>query len=512
MPTVSYRCVCGETIPLDTVEGGSCSVCERRYAADVLRGAFAETVRFDDEEQVDSPDVVERSADQRVGRTFGHYEIVSRLGRGGMGTVYRALDKSLQRYVALKVIRPGKQAVSDTRQLQRLFQEAIAQARVNHPNVVHIYHVGREGDSPFLAMELVDGVTLGEKLDGGSLPFEQVIEIALQIVDALKHSVSFDILHGDIKPGNILLTSDGAVKLSDFGLARRLSQTTDAPTDFAGTPSYMAPEAVEPSSADVRSDMYSLGVTLFEMAFGRLPYTFDGSSISDWINTHRESPIEFPDPWPAENPQRFRHVLEKLLAKSPEDRYQGYDELLADLRELRPEQRPKAGRVQRGLAWFIDLALANTVLQILSAPVLSIEWGELRGRPVVALVLPILVLLVGVAGPLLAAAIQTYWGTTPGKKLFQIRIVDRHGLRPTQPTLAARVAFQMLPLAPAAVTPVEQVLGGVGLLLIAVLIQLVVVVDAATAIVRRDGRSLHDFLFDTKVVLDVALQADTARR
>ena len=509
MPVVSYRCVCGEIVPLDEVDGGVCANCGRHYAGDVLRNAFAETVQLGEEgNDVRTPTFRARERDPRIGTTFDHYEIIARVGEGGMGNVYRALDKSLQRYVALKVIRSGEQSVEDTRQLQRLFQEAIAQARVNHPNVVHIYYVGQHDDAPFLAMELVDGETLADQLGNGPLPFREVVKIAVQVADALQHSVSYDILHGDIKPSNILLTREGTAKLSDFGLARRLSQAADREDGVAGTPFYMAPEANQPDAADIRSDMYSLGVTLFEMTFGRMPYNFGGATLAECLAKHQHAPVEFPEPWPLEVPAGWRAVLAKLLAKMPGERYQNYGDLLRDLRALRPVEAPKAGRFQRGLAWFVDLALVNTVLQLLTNPFVGEELRQvLSGR---LLVTP-LVLLVGAAAPLLASAVQAYWGITPGKKLFQIRVVDRHGLVPSQATLAARMVFQMIPLWAGALGLGLQLLGAdIVLALAASAVTLTVCADVAFALVRRDGRSLHDLLFDTRVVLDVSVRSSAS--
>lgn len=503
LAVVSYRCVCGEIVPLDEVDGGVCASCERRYAGDVLRNAFAETIQFgEDSGSVRTPASRASEQDPWVGATFDYFEIIARVGAGGMGSVYRAIDKSLQRYVALKVIRAAERSAQDTQQLQRLFQEAIAQARLNHSSVVHIYYVGQHDGSPFLAMELVDGETLAEQLAKGPLPFIQVVDIAVQVADALRHAVSFDILHGDIKPSNILLARDGTPKLSDFGLARRLSEAADASIGIAGTPIYMAPEAAQPDAADIRSDMYSLGVTLFELTFGRLPYDFDGSTLAECMETHNVAPVRFPEPWPVEVPAGWRAVLAKLLAKSPDERYQNYGDLLRDLRALQPVKVPKAGRVQRAMAWLVDLALVNTVLQLLTNPFVGEELRQvLSGRLFVAL----LVMLVGAAAPLLASAVQAYWGITPGKRLFQIRVVDRHGLRPSQATLAGRMVFQMLPLWMGALGLGLRLLGAdIVLALAALVIALIVIVDVAFALVRRDGRALHDILFDTRVVLDVS--------
>ena len=264
-----------------------------------------------------------------------------------MGAVYQALDESLQRYVALKVIHSAGGSAIDTKQIQRLLQEAIAQARVNHPNIVHIYYVGREGKTPFFAMELVPGATLADRLKDGPLPFATVVSIGEQVADALRHAADFDILHGDVKPSNILFADKGTVKLSDFGLARRLSAADLSPTSFAGTPAYLSPEAAEGRPTDIRSDMYSLGITLFEMTFGRLPYTPSGGKLVDFVQVHRTASIEFPSPWPDRLPYAWRGVLARLLAKSPADRYPNYEDLLADLRRLRPVDLPRRARPAR---------------------------------------------------------------------------------------------------------------------------------------------------------------------
>ncbi len=482
--------------------GGACSECKRRFSPEIFREALSPTISVLDLCETDTAQltVAERDSDALIGQTLGHYRIVGKLGQGGMGAVYQALDESLQRYVALKVIDPSKNSVADTRQLQRLFHEAIAQARVNHPNVVHIYFVGRDDDSPFLAMELVGGGTLADRLSLGPLPYAEVIEIALQLADALRHSVKFDIIHGDIKPSNVLLTDADHVKLSDFGLARRLSQSSDEETPGAGTPDYVAPEIIQGSGSDARSDLYSLGVTLFEMTFGRLPYSYKSSSILERLTAHQQLPIEFPDPWPSEVPHGWRDVLDKLLAKSPDERYQTYDEFIADLHKLRPGNPPKAGRIQRGLAWLVDFLLVQAIFGILAFPITNEEVRTFfSGRPIAVLI----VALASAAAPLLASALQAYWGMTPGKKIFQLRVVDRHGLRPGQPMLAIRMVAQVLMVWANILLLVFSSMGlrPLGLLVMG-LLNLTWLVDAAFALIRRDGRSLHDLMFGTRVVLD----------
>jgi uncharacterized RDD family membrane protein YckC len=450
-------------------------------------------------EAVETPDRGESAEDPLVDAQLGHYRVLAKLGQGGMGAVYRALDESLQRYVALKVLRPCSRSPIDSDHIQRLLQEAIAQARVSHPHVAHIYYVGRQESVPFFAMELVAGPTLAQRLADGPLPFDEVARIALQVVDALRHCARFDIIHGDIKPSNVLLADGHTAKLSDFGLARRISQLDRHPDLLGGTPVYLSPEAADGKALDVRSDMYSLGITLFEMTFGRLPYRLSGSKLEDFIRQHRELPVEFPTPWPAGVPTAWREVLQRLLAKSPADRYPSYDALYADLQRLRPARFLQAGRVQRGLAWTLDLALAHAVQSVFYLPLAAEETQVFWQRfPIARLALA----LVGGVVPLAAALLQMRWQTTPGKQLFQLRIVDAHGVVPARSTLAVRMLAQILPVC---VTTVWEVLAALHLrplaALVAAVAYLALLADAGWALLSRRGRSLHDRLFGTRVVL-----------
>jgi len=289
------------------------------------------------------------------------------------------------------------------------------------------------------------------------------------------------------------------VKLSDFGLARRLSQLGND-GGIAGSPNYIAPEVVQGSPPDARSDLYSLGVTLFEMTFGRLPYSVSGSSLADWMRAHRDAPVEFPEPWPTTVPSGWYFVLAKLLAKSPAERYQRYDELLADFRRLRPVDSPQANRLPRAMAWLADLFVANLAQQLFYMP---LAVGQVAGffstRPYWKLPLAV----AGVSVPVLIAWGQSRWNTTPGKELFQIKIVDRHGLLPSSKTLAARSVVQFLTLWVAACSQIAGALhiGGLMSWLTGVAV-LALVVDAGCALFRPDGQSLHDRIFGTRVVLN----------
>jgi serine/threonine protein kinase len=401
-------------VPLDAASGGTCPACGRKYAATVLGDAATQIVSPGAlcGEGSPAPELAAQAPpDPHRGEVLGHFRILAEIGHGGMGTVYRALDESLQRYVALKVVRAVDATAADSRHIQRLLQEAIAQARVNHPNIVHIYYVGRDGNTPFFAMELVNGPTLARRLADAPLPFAEVVDMAGQLAEALRHAADYDVVHGDIKPGNVLLAGPHTVKLSDFGLARRLSEMTDPAAGIVGTPNYLAPEAVQGAPPDVRSDLYSLGVTLFEMTFGRLPYSFTGSGLRERFRAHQEAAIEFPDPWPKTLPEGWRAVLARLLAKDPEARYQDYAELLEDLRRLRPVVRPAAGRVPRGLAWLVDLALANTAQQVFRGSLTLAALSFPGTRPGLQLFVALLSGLV----PLFCCYLQARWKTTPGK-------------------------------------------------------------------------------------------------
>ena len=529
--SIPYHCVCGETVALSPSEGGQCGVCGRRYSARVAKLAATETIRMPlpTEEEL----VVEVATEADVADAFrheptlqgtkivdepnecppchlpadrrlGHFRVVGRLGRGGMGDVFRALDESLQRYVAIKLLRPIR-AEDDSRDeaLNRLLEEARAQARVNHPGVVHIYYVSPDPERPFLAMELVTGGSLVDRMRDGPLPYDETVKIALQIASALSHAARFDVVHGDIKPGNILITEEGKVKLGDFGLARRLSSRRQAPhAALTGTPNYIAPEITHGAMPDHRGDMYALGVMFFELTFGRRPYSVDSGSLRDALEAHRSAPVEFPESWPLDLPEGWRNVLERLLAKAPEDRYPTYDELIADLKRLQPVAMPTAGRVSRALAWAVDLFLAGTATTLLMAPYhFFVSQGLVPDTRVLT---GLLTGLTGIIVMLAVAWLQSAWKTTAGKAMFQLRIVDRHGLSPSEIPLALRALFQVLPIWADDVLGMFTAMGAGQFGVFATAAVLAVpAVDAAFAVVRGDGRSVHDLIFMTRVVLNV---------
>ena len=490
----TYRCVCGSTVQVDSREGGTCDDCGRAYTANAVNASMSMTIGMPADVSVEP---VDPEDDEMIGRSLDHFTIIDRLGGGGMGTVYRALDESLQRYVAIKVIR--RQGINgdstDPIQLDRLLQEARAQARVNHAHVVHIYFVSRNEQLPYLAMELVPGRSLATRLKEEPMPYAEVAKIARQIAEALRESAQFDIVHGDIKPANILM-HDGNAKLSDFGLSQRMSRQTEDDAKVAGTPNYMAPEVCRGELADTRSDQYSFGVMLFEMTFGTLPYSFPDSSLETRFTAHQQSPVEFPVPWPNSVPDSWRAILEKLLAKNPTDRYDSYENLLVDLDKNRPIAPVPAGRLVRGMAWGIDLLLMLVVQTVFLT--VGGFFGELLGVP------NFLLASCGLIAPIFALQWQRRGGRSPGKRILQIRVVDEHGLPPSPRALAWRSVFQLLP---AWLVPLTSNINGAGLpdyvvLPAALLGGLALVADAFVAIFTVGMRSIHDRIFKTRVVLD----------
>ncbi len=280
-------------------------------------------------------------------------------------------------------------------------------------------------------MELVSGSALSELLAEGSLEFPETVRTATQLTKALQFSYDLDIIHGDIKPSNVMIQEDGTVKLSDFGMARRVSEREASAV--GGTPNYLAPELLAGQPPSMQSDMYAMGVMFFEMTFGRLPVLLSGRSVDDWLKTHRLANIEFPSPWPDNVPERWQKILERLLAKNPEDRYTSYAELERDLTLVRPTKSLIARRAPRMIAAVIDVLtviLFMLPLQLMISGEIggfSVRLGEyLENRPVLTFLLYVLD-----AVPIAVYTLTIFfWRHSIGRALMQIRVVNRYGLKP----------------------------------------------------------------------------------
>ena len=267
-----------------------------------------------------------------IGKTLDHFHIVEQIGAGGMGVVYRAHDQSLDRDLALKVLPPGTLADDNAR--KRFRSEALALSRLNHPNICTIHQVGEAEGHTYIAMEYVEGRPLSDLVSQSRVPVDVVIRYGVQIAAALTHAHERDLIHRDLKSANVMITKDGRVKVLDFGLAV-LSSTADpeftrtqltAPATAVGTPSYMAPEVIRGERADARSDVWALGVMLYEAVAGSRP--FQGNT--GYVVTS-EILEKSPPPLPDSVPAALRAIILRCLAKQPGERYQRSGEVQAAL-------------------------------------------------------------------------------------------------------------------------------------------------------------------------------------
>jgi serine/threonine protein kinase len=284
-----------------------------------------------------------------IGQTISHYRITGRLGSGGMGVVYEAQDLTLGRRVALKFLPP--ELARDASALDRFLLEARAASALNHPNICTIYAVEKDGDQSFISMELIEGQGLDTKLRSGPLPVDRLLDVSIQMADAVDAAHAKGIIHRDIKPANIFLTQRGQVKVLDFGLAKltraaetagkTLEATQDSPRTASltspgstvGTVAYMSPEQARGEQLDARTDLFSLGTVIYQMATGQLP--FPGNTSAVIFNAILER-----DPVPAAqlNPQipsRLQEVIDRLLEKDRDLRYQSAADLRGDLKRLK---------------------------------------------------------------------------------------------------------------------------------------------------------------------------------
>jgi serine/threonine-protein kinase len=279
-----------------------------------------------------------------IGQTISHYHILEKLGAGGMGVVYKAEDTRLHRFVALKFLPDMTQ---DSQALERFRREARAASALNHPGICTIYDIGEHEGRPFLAMEFMDGLTLRHHINGKALLFEEVLKLGTQIADALDAAHTEGIIHRDIKPANIFVTKRGQAKVLDFGLAKLLpkgvargsAESGGEPADatsivgiISGTPSYMSPEQVRGDNLDQRTDIFSLGLLLYEMATGQQAFGGKtGGGIIEAVLTRSPVPARSINP---DIPAGLEDIINKALHKDRDQRYQQASDLRADLQRL----------------------------------------------------------------------------------------------------------------------------------------------------------------------------------
>ena len=293
-------------------------------------------------------------------RVFSNrYELTHLIARGGMAQVYRAHDRLLDRPVALKVLFPELSV--DRAFVERFRREAQAAANLSHPNIVPVYDWGEDNGAYFIVMEFIDGRALSAVLrESGSLPAHDVASIGANVAAALSFAHRHGVVHRDVKPGNVLIMADGGVKVTDFGIARAMNTEESLTQTGAvmGTAAYFSPEQAEGQGVDSRSDIYSLGVVLYEMSTGKPPFTGDSpvAVASKHVRDHPVMPREVNPAVPVE----LEAVIMKAMAKSPDDRYATADEFRADLLRFAdgrpveaerpgPHQRDGGGRRHRGV-------------------------------------------------------------------------------------------------------------------------------------------------------------------
>ena len=256
------------------------------------------------------------------------YEILEKIGSGGMSEVYKAKCHKLNRLVAIKVLK--SEFTSDAGFVSKFKMEAQAAAGLSHPNIVNIYDVVDDGDLHFIVMELVEGITLKSYIKKkGRLDARETIGIAIQVAQGIEAAHEQHIIHRDIKPQNMLISMDGKVKVADFGIARAVSSQTMNST-VVGTVHYISPEQARGGFSDERSDLYSLGITMYEMVTGRVP--FDGENTVTVALSHLEEPIPVPSLLNPEVTPSLERIILKCTEKRPENRYANAADLIGDLR------------------------------------------------------------------------------------------------------------------------------------------------------------------------------------
>jgi serine/threonine protein kinase len=335
---------------------------EALIAAYEQSGDFLDTPAY----EMEASTLSQEASGSLLGRHVGRYQVLSIIGKGGMGTVYLAHDVRLDRKVALKVL--PRELTNDELRAGRFRREARAGSALNHPNIVTIYELDEADGVHFIATEYVEGMTLRQRLKDGPLKLDAALDIVLQVAGALSRAHNRGIIHRDVKPENIMLCSNGQVKVLDFGLAKFTSLPEEDSTQTAyttpglilGTIAYMSPEQARGLEVDARADIWSLGVVLYELLTASKPFT--GPTRADTLAAILERAPEALDKAPRpELPDEVKRILVKALRKNLSERYQSVEEFASDLREIQRVSSPRTG-VRRTVVMVSVVLLALTLL------------------------------------------------------------------------------------------------------------------------------------------------------
>jgi tRNA A-37 threonylcarbamoyl transferase component Bud32/uncharacterized RDD family membrane protein YckC len=383
------------------------------------------------------------------GTRLAHYEIQDQLGSGAMGTVYRAHDEALDRWVAVKVLRA--RLAEEAAIVERFVREARAAARVNHPNLTHIYFVGAESGLQYFAMEYVPGTTLEQEVAfHGPMPIAKFVDVIVQAARGLAAAHGAGVVHRDVKPSNLMLLPDGTVKVTDFGLAKSLDGDVEASGGglLLGTPTYMSPEQCRGKGVDVRTDVYALGLVAWFLLAGKPP--FKSESLGQMIQDQMNTPLPAIRDVRPELPPALDDALRRLCEKDPDRRPKTMSEVAALFEPFRPKPLDIAPFAARASALAVDTTLVFTIYGAMVGAVTMLE-------KIVGLGLPEWIDGAWFSGALVLVHFlsEAFLFTTLGKWLFNLVVVRADGATPTRRAVFVRfllrypiAVFMLVPTKP----------------------------------------------------------------
>jgi eukaryotic-like serine/threonine-protein kinase len=378
------------------------------------------------------------------GDQFAHYRIIRPLGGGGMGTVFDAEDLETGRRVALKVL---SHFLDSPEGRERFLREGRLAASINHPNSVYVFGTEEICGTPVIAMELVAGGTLEERVRArGPMPTNEAVDAALQIIAGLEAAQRIGILHRDVKPSNCFIDAEGTVKIGDFGLSISTALRTEPALTtsgcFLGTPAFCSPEQLRGEELNVRSDIYSVGMTLFYLLTGRTP--FETKNVVALIATVLEQPAPSPRKWQPGMPQGLARIVQRCLEKQPGERFRNYDELRQALEPFSSAAPVPANLVLRAAAGVIDI-LALSTLMVLVLSVLSIDVLQLLEQTARQPWKWLRFAAAGVSSTLLYyTLLEGFWGVTLGKAACRLRVAGPSKGAPGVPRALLRAVIYVL--------------------------------------------------------------------